>query len=538
MTLIFSAWSGHDSSFSFMEDGVVDTHIELERWIREKEVKADSVKYALMMYEDRVKESDTFVTISPSKIDHPTLSGKQLVTVGHHTCHAYDAFFSSNFLDEECLVVTMDGGGVESDWFETAFTAWRGRRNKLTLLDRRHINSINIGGLWTRATRYVFKLQSGWPKGHAAGTVMAMAAFGDPKKYHDDFMKMLTTDLVQASMRPRNQPAGAVVPDKDPVHPYLDKWRKIGEKNEQELFDLAAGLQSASETLIRNELNNYLKSGSYSNVCLSGGVALNSVMTGKIREWFPSVKDVYIPPTPHDGGLTIGASLYTWHKHYGIPRRDKQGRVSTPYLGMERTPKLTKHDVIQEVASNRELSVKFGVQISDVVELLDSQKIVALYMGSSESGRRALGHRSILADPRNPMMKSMINEKVKHRQWFRPFAPSILREHVSDWFEGDIDSPYMSFVLKFKKEAFEKIPAVVHFDGTARLQTVTKRDNGLYYDIIKAWHEKTGVPVLLNTSYNDTEPVTESVRHALNCFLRTEIDYVYFADIKALVSRV
>ena len=134
-------------------------------------------------------------------------------------------------------------------------------------------------------------------------------------------------------------------------------------------------------------------------------------------------------------------------------------------------------------------------------------------------------------------MKDLINEKVKHRQWFRPFAPSILKEEVKNWFVVDKDSPYMSFVLKFQDDAKDKVPAVVHFDGTARLQTVTQNDNGWYYNFIKKWHAKSGVPIVLNTSFNDREPICETAEHALNCFLRTNIDYLYFYDEQLLVKK-
>ena len=134
-------------------------------------------------------------------------------------------------------------------------------------------------------------------------------------------------------------------------------------------------------------------------------------------------------------------------------------------------------------------------------------------------------------------MKSIINEKVKHRQWFRPFAPSILRSKVGEWFESDKDSPYMSFVVKFKQEVKDKVPAVVHFDDTARLQTVTEDDNKWYFDFLTKWEEKSGVPIILNTSFNDREPICETPEHAINCFLGTEIDYLYFYDLNILVTR-
>ena len=167
-----------------------------------------------------------------------------------------------------------------------------------------------------------------------------------------------------------------------------------------------------------------------------------------------------------------------------------------------------------------------------------NKQIISVFGGGSESGRRALGNRSILADPRHAETKDIVNEKVKHRQWFRPFAPSILRDHVKDWFVHDVDSPYMSIALKFKEGMGEKVPAVLHHDYTARLQTVSKEDNEWYYNFIDKFREKTGVPIVLNTSFNDREPIVETPEHGLDCFLRTNIDYLYFRDYGILVSKV
>jgi len=166
-----------------------------------------------------------------------------------------------------------------------------------------------------------------------------------------------------------------------------------------------------------------------------------------------------------------------------------------------------------------------------------SSKIVSLFNEGSESGKRALGNRSIIADPRFGYTKDLINEKVKHRKSFRPFAPSVLREHTADWFEFDIDSPYMSFAVAVKEDKQKFVPAILHKDNTARLQTVTKEDNGYYYDLINEFYTKTGVPMILNTSFNDREPIVETPNHAIDCFLKTQIDYLYFVKEKLLVSK-
>jgi len=166
-----------------------------------------------------------------------------------------------------------------------------------------------------------------------------------------------------------------------------------------------------------------------------------------------------------------------------------------------------------------------------------NKRIISVFGGGSESGRRALGNRSILADPTHTETKDIVNERVKHRQWFRPFAPSILRDYVKDWFVHDVDSPYMNIAMKFKEGMSKKVPAVVHFDDSARLQTVSKEDNEWYYNFIDKFRKRTGVPILLNTSFNDREPIVETPQHALDCFLRTNIDYLYFRDYGILVSK-
>jgi carbamoyltransferase len=268
-------------------------------------------------------------------------------------------------------------------------------------------------------------------------------------------------------------------------------------------------------------------------LCFAGGVSLNSVAMGKILDRFSNrVDKIYVTPTPHDGGLTLGAAQYVWHHVLDNPRIKWEDNY-TPYLGFT----YNRDQITAALDKNTDKVKHHECSIDKVVDLLDEQNIVAVFGGGSESGRRALGNRSILADPRSPDMKDKINFKVKHRQWFRPFAPSILREHVPEWFTKDIDSPYMSFVVDFRDEVKEKVPAVVHLNGSARLQTVTKSDNEKYYDLLSRWNEKSGVPILLNTSFNDREPICETPEHAINCYLKTEIDYLYFYDEEILVSR-
>ena len=541
---IAGVWSGHDASFCILKDGYPEIHAEYERYIREKEPLGDSLQFMMDEYPDfeSIKHVATcFPQTKLTKYENSLnkinsilkKNDGKIFLIGHHQAHAANTFFSSNF--NESMIVTIDGGGVEDPQnTATACTLWYGKDNHIKHVKTFTMNEINIGGLWTRATRYIFKLQSGWPRGHQAGTVMAMAALGDKDRFAEDFYKMLTKDLFLASMKPQTQPKGAYIPGKDPKHPYLDDWVKIADSDEQTKFDLAAGLQHATEALLFELIGFAIQAmPNVKNLCLAGGVSLNSVAAGKIKNWYnKEIENVYVTPVPHDGGLAVGAAQYAWHQILDNERIVWSDNF-TPYLG-----EIYKTELITETLNKFNEKITFtNCEDDGVIDLLDNEKIVAVFGGGSESGRRALGNRSILADPRPPQMKDKINHKVKHRQWFRPFAPSILREEVANWFKEDIESPYMSFVLEFKDEVKDKVPAVVHVDGTARLQTISKNDNEWYYTFIKKWQNKTGVPILLNTSFNDREPICETPEHAINCFLKTEIDHLYFYNENILVSR-
>lgn len=490
-----------------------------------------------VMGQDVIETVDHFATSHPLKtlkshesFDLLKSSGIPLHVVSHHQCHAANAFFSSDH--QRSVILTIDGGGVEDDkGTETASTVWRGRGNEIHHVKTFHSHQVNVGGLWTRVTRYVFGLQNGWPRGHQAGTVMAMAALGDPHRYIDDFRRMLREDLVPASHKPLGQPSGARISGKDPIHPYLDKWYRKGQESEQERFDMAASLQQATEEVVFELVEESLRSDpDADSLCISGGVALNSVMIGKIQRSFRGrISSVYVPPVPYDGGLCLGASQFVYHQKLGNPRIKWSDNFS-PYLGEIYTNAVSVVDSTPDV-------VRESCDDLQLVDLLSQGKIVAVFNGGSESGRRALGNRSILADPRDPTMKDKINHKVKHRQWFRPFAPSILRSKVDDWFEEDVDSPYMTHVIFFKEIVRDRVPAVVHFDGSARVQTVSQKDNPWYHNLLSLWESKTGVPILLNSSANDTEPINENPKHMMDLLLRTEIDHVYFVQDKILVTR-
>jgi len=535
--------SGHDVSYCVLENGIPILHEEYERFLRKKEPIGDGLKFYFdinsfsnshgidddvdyFVYGNhgtrpRGNYDNRWTTPEYTEKMNKILDkkNKKLYIIGHHQSHAAGAFYSSNF--DEALIITIDGMGNEKGegasekWFDdcdtisarditTAFTVWEGKDTKIKRLKVFPVNEITFGHLWDSTLKY-FGMSNGYPYGSQAGTLMAMASIGDSTKWYDYCMSNFS----------------------------MGKPNFNGVSNdEKNICDVAAGLQKATEDKFKEYITPFIEKYNPKNLCFSGGVSLNSVMLGKIYDWFPNVENIHCDPIPYDGGLCLGSAYYLYHHILGNPRTKWDGSPSSS-LGRR-----YDNNIIKKTLDN--YSEKIVVEKCDddkIVDLLDEQNIISVFGGGSESGRRALGNRSILADPRSPDMKNMINDKVKHRQWFRPFAPSIIREEVKNWFDKDIDSPYMSFVLKWKEEVKDKVPAVVHLDGTARLQTVTENYNKWYYNLIKKFGEKTGVPILLNTSFNDREPIVETPEHAIDCFLKTNIDYLYFYDIGLLTSK-
>lgn len=519
VTKIVGFQSGHDVAYCVLENGIPILCEELERVTRKKMELGDGLKFFFSRYENpkdidcftfgnwggRVEKRHRITGDKKSeermfKILAPYVG--QFYEFGHHLSHAANAFYTSNF--DKALIITMDGGGREDDKTTTGFTISQGVKNKIKRLKIFHGPEANLGWVWHDMTKYVFGLSVGYPTGDQAGTVMAMATLGKPK-----YTKLMPN-----------------------FRENLKELITLANKSEQEKFNVAASLQKYTETTFRRAVTPYIKG--HKNLCVSGGVSLNCVLLGKIRTWFPEIKNIFADPVPYDAGAALGSARYLWHHILGNKRIKNQIQNMSPYLGKSYSQKDIENAC--SLLSNKIKVLKATDE--EVLRKINDQKIVAVYGGRSETGRRALGNRSILADPRSPDMKVKINEKVKHRQWFRPVAPSILEEKVGYWFEEKVSSPYMSFAIKIKKNKRDKVPAVVHYDGTGRLQTVNKELNPWYYHFIKKWEKLTGIPILVNTSFNDTEPIVETPEDGLKCFLGTNIDYLYFFDYGILVSKL
>jgi carbamoyltransferase len=489
---ILGYYNGHDASYAILENGIPILHNELERFNRKKFTSCDA--YEWFKSKENIDNIDYVANAHQfGKCRHVT--EKPFKQISHHKAHAANAFYSSPFSD--ALILSIDGNGWSAEKnAEVSTCIHRGVSGKLLDTPILESSSPNFGSIWHNTTKYVLNQARG-----TEGTIMAMAALGQPKYCND-------------------------------INFDTDNWLDLKKyyKTEQDKYDIAASLQLATEQRVYSILKTYI-SVDDKNICMTGGVSLNCVLTTKIYEWFPNIENVFCDPVPYDGGLSLGAARYVWHNVLGNPKiNDIKNKIS--YLGKT----YSEHEIINNIKNNKSVIMK-KCDDDEVIELLDKQNIISVFGGGSESGRRALGNRSILADPRNVKMKNTINEKIKHRESFRPFAPSILREEVKNWFERDIDSPYMSFAVKFKNNVKDKVPAVLHLDDTGRLQTVTLDYNKWYHGFISKWFEKTGVPILLNTSFNDREPIVETPEHAINCFLGTNIDYLYFRDYGLLVTK-
>ena len=432
----------------------------------------------------------------------------------HHMSHAAYAFYTSQF--DESAILTIDGVG---EWSTTSFGIAKNSEIKLTN-DIRWPHSL---GLFYSAFTYFlgFKVNEGEYK------LMGLSSYGKPKYY--DLIKENLIDVKNDGSIHLNMKYFAFTHDKVMTNKNFAQLfgispRKEGEKTEQIHFDIGASAQKVLEDVILKMVNHiYLKT-KMKNLCIGGGVALNGVANYNILKNGP-FDNIHIPPSPGDGGSAVGCAQYLYYIHNNKKRiieNDSSKLVQeSVYVG----PSYSDEDITKFLDSNNVKYEKFEkpLLLKNTAQLISTGNIVGWYQGKMEWGPRALGNRSILADPRNASMKDTLNEKIKHRESFRPFAPSVLEEYTSEYFDIDVPSPYMLMVAKVKKP--EIIPAVTHIDGTGRLHTVSKNVNPLYYDLINEFYKLTGVPVLINTSMNVMgEPIVNTPEQAYQMIVKTDMD--------------
>lgn len=436
----------------------------------------------------------------------------------HHLSHAASSFYLSGF--QRAAIVTVDGVG---EWATT--TIGVGDKNTIRL-DKEIQFPHSLGLLYSSLTTYL-----GFSANDAEYKVMGLAAYGNPEPFRKHFDQLITTykdGSFKLNMAYFDFAWAEHMPSKNLTqlfgHPIREPESKVFSYHE----DIAAALQEKLEEVMFSLLRIVHKKYKTDQLCLAGGVTLNSVMNGKIASQTP-FKYLFIPPDPGDAGGAMGAALCAWQK---IAQRKQANFASafSPYLGPQFSwyqvqAALDKHRLKYQLVPDRQQLLD---QVSD---LIIKQKVIGWFQGRMEWGPRALGNRSILAAATEAKMKDIINARVKHRELFRPFAPVILEKQVKKYFHADahlsLSTKWMLMVYPFKKKMQKKLPAVVHVDGSGRLQTLARKDNPLYYDLINTYFKKTDIPSIINTSFNVRgEPIVCTPEDAIQCFLKTDIDYL------------
>ncbi len=566
----------HDSAAALIKDGEILSAVQEERFSRKKhdfEFPLNSIKWCLREAGIGVSDLDyivfydkpfikferileTALAYAPSGIPQfiramplwlkqklwiPDIirrdlnyKGKILFTE-HHESHAASAFYPSPF--QEAAFLTMDGVG---EWETASFG--KGKGNDLDIQYYLRFPH-SLGLLYSAFTYYTgFKVNSGEYK------LMGLAPYGEPK-YKDLILGNLL-DLKEDGSFKLNMKYFGYCNTLRMTNRRFDKLfgrppRRPETKITQKDMDIAASIQKVTEEIMLRMCRHVYKVTGQDKLCLAGGVALNCVGNGRILREGP-FKEVWIQPASGDAGGALGAALLGWYKYSGNKRiaDEKRDTQKASLLGPSFNDDYIEDYLKRENIPYEKLSY---LEVSDkIADLIPGGNVIGLFHGRLEFGPRALGSRSIIGDPRNPRMQSKMNLKIKYRESFRPFAPTVLAEQASDWFELEGESPYMLLVAPVKSnkrfdsaaaqaaKGFNKlrisrsvIPAVTHVDSSARIQTVKREDNPLYYDIINRFFQKTGCPVIINTSFNVRgEPLVCSPEEAFNCFMRTEMDYL------------
>ena len=469
-----------------------------------------------------------------NQIDENFNDIKKIKFSEHHYSHAASAFFPSPF--KEAIVLTLDGVG---EWATTTVSI--GKENNLEIIKEIHFPH-SLGLLYSAFTYYTgFKVNSGEYK------LMGLAPYGEPI-YKELILKELIDVKDDGSFRLNmkyfNYATGLTMTNNKFAKLFGQKVRQAeSELLTQFHMDIAASIQAVTEEVVLKLTRDLSKEYNIRNLCMAGGVALNCVANGKILK-DKVFENIWIQPAAGDAGGSLGAALAYWYKELKKPRTiDENDSMSGSYLG----PKYNNETIENKLKDLRGVFKKFSDLdlIKEVAAQLNNQKTIGWFQGRMEFGPRALGGRSILADPRSEKMQKVLNLKVKFRESFRPFAPSVLREEVKNWFDLDCDSPYMLLVSEVKKSlqipmndnqknlfGIDKlnikrsnIPAVTHVDYTARVQTVHEETNKRYYDLIKEFNNLTSCPVLVNTSFNIRgEPIVNTIEDAFKCFMGTDLD--------------
>ncbi len=577
----------HDSAAALVKDGEIVSAVQEERFSRKKhdsrypfnavkyileeaKIKLNDVDYIVFFEKPFLKFErllETYMAFAPKGFKSFSLSMpiwlreklfqkkflfeklklhdenfndlKKIKFSEHHYSHAASAFFPSPF--KEAIVLTLDGVG---EWATT--TVAIGKENKLEMMKEMYFPH-SLGLLYSAFTYYTgFKVNSGEYK------VMGLAPYGKPK-YKDliinKLMDLKEDGSFKLNMKYFNYATGLTMTNKNFTKLFGQPVRNPKKDLLTDFhMDIASSIQAVTEEIVLRLTKDIATKYKIENLCLAGGVALNCVANGKILKE-KIFKNIWVQPAAGDAGGSLGAALAYWYRELNKPRNIFKDQMKGAYLG-PKFDKILIQNKLEVLKAN--FNKKTSDEISSIVaKELSKSKTVGWFQGRMEFGPRALGGRSILADPRSEKMQKELNLKIKFRESFRPFAPSVLREDLSNWFEMDHDSPYMLLVSDVKKEkqlrmsaddnklfGIDKlnvkrssIPAITHVDYSARIQTVHKETNLKYYNLINEFKRITGCPVLVNTSFNVRgEPIVCSIEDAFNCFMGTNLDILVIED--------
>jgi carbamoyltransferase len=463
----------------------------------------------------------------PARNDSPYAADirKKIVNVEHHKAHLASAFFVSPF--DESAVLSVDGMG------DFTSTMWgMGRGNRMEILGTVHYPH-SLGFLYTAITQYL-----GFQKYGDEYKVMGLSGFGKPE-YLTEFRQLIhlkSEGMFELNLEYFTHHAKGVAMTWEGGEPVIGTMysgklvelfgpaRKYEEPLTPHHENIAASLQAIYEEVLFHILNHLAKVTGADTICFAGGTAQNSLANGKIRANTP-FKNIYIPPAGHDAGTAIGAAYFAWNE---LQKRERGFVMKSPFWGAGHSDKalMTALDAAGLDYERLEDEALYRT----VATLVAEGNIVGWFQGRTEWGPRALGNRSIVANPAFPEIKERMNVKIKKREPFRPFAPSILEERVGDFFEQEYPVPFMEKVYAIRKEVQSKIPAVVHVDGTGRLQSVSRDVNERYYRLIEEVGKVTGIPIVLNTSFNENEPIVNKPEEAIDCYLRTKMDVLVLGN--------
>ena len=484
-----------------------------------------SARYLKARLQNAAKIRDVRTALTDALgIDRDSLR-TQVHNVEHHQAHVASAFFVSPF--DEAAILSIDGFG---DFCSTMTAVGHG--NSYRVLDR-VLFPHSLGIFYAALTQWL-----GFPKYGDEGKVMGLAPYGDPSKHLkamrdvvqlDGGLFALNLDYfthdkegVDMTWDEGSPTIGRIYSDKlvETFGPAREPRTEITSHHE----DVAAAMQMRLEEVYLHVVSHLHETTGMTNLCLAGGVALNAVANGRIRPE-TGFDGLYIQPAAGDSGTAVGAAYYVWNQELGKPRGFD---MTHAYTG----PEYSEEEIAAAFRAAGLEPHRFGDEalFPTVAERIAAGDVVGWFQGRMEFGPRALGHRSIVADPRRKDMKDILNARIKHREPFRPFAPSILAEATGEWFDQDYASPFMVLVYRTKPDKRDKIPAVNHVDDTGRLQTVERDVSPRYYRLIEEFGRLTDVPVVLNTSFNENEPIVMTPSEAIETFLKTHMDVLVLGN--------